>query len=127
MEKKGIILYRDMDGHRYAKQDNDKLLEVMESLLTIFDSYVKENTIMDYKSFFDNPLKYMTTKYDLLWNDYNGETNDYRIIKFLKDSGLRRDEVNGLKNRFDKLYNSLDEWNSAPIITKDLIKTTVPL
>ena len=127
MEKKGIILYRDMDGHRYAKQDNDKLLEVMESLLTIFDSYVKENTIMDYKSFFDNPLKYMTTKYDLLWNDYNGETNDYRIIKFLKDSGLRRDEVNGLKNRFDKLYNSLDEWNSAPIITKDLNKSTVPL
>ncbi len=113
-KKKGILLYRDNDALKYCKQDSKELFKIMEDLLTIAESYVKANVVDDYVRFFDNPMSYMILKYKSIWND-----------DLVKASEIDVSQVNSLKERFDKLYNALDEWNSAPRITKTTIVTGV--
>ncbi len=114
MKKERILLYRDNDALRYAKEDNKEIFKVMESLLTLFDAYIKVGAIDDYVRFFDNPLNFMILKYREVWNG-----------NLLLDSKLRADEVKSLKERFDKLYDALDEWKSAPVITRNTMVSNV--
>ena len=113
-KKKGILLYRDNDALRYAKQDSKELFSIMEDLLTIAEAYVQVNVVTDYAKFFNNPLSYMIKAYADIWNE-----------NLLVASNIDVSSVQSLKERFDKLYNELDQWNSAPIITKDAIATGV--
>ncbi len=123
MKKKGIILFRDLDGYRYAKHDEKELIKVMESLLTVFDSYVKFGAIENYESFFNNPIEYMTCKYHSIWNDCdNGFTLD-KETSFFNESGLRKDEVLSLVNKFNRFYSYLGDL--APTITKNEIKNNL--
>ncbi len=113
-KKERIHLYRDNDALRYAKHDNKELFKIMEDLLTIAEAYVKVNAVKDYKRFFENPISYMIQAYTETWND-----------NLLEASEINVSQVNSLKERFDKYYDYLDGWNSAPIITKTSIVTGV--
>ena len=106
-KKKGILLYRDNDALRYAKRDSKELFKVMEDLLTIAEAYVQVNVVKDYARFFKDPLGYMIKTYADIWNE-----------NLLIASKIDVSQVQSLKERFDKLYSSLEEWNSEPKITR---------
>jgi hypothetical protein len=121
--KKGIILYRDNYGLKYAKWDERKLFETMDALIELFDSYVKVGAIDNYIEFFLNPLKYMVTKYQSIWNDYNGTIGTTQEIEFLRESGLRREDIIVLKTLFDEKFHDLGDL--APIINASSIKANI--
>ena len=112
--KRRILLYEDNDAKRYAKRDSKELFKVMEDLLTIAEAYVSIDVVDDYVSFFNDPLGFMMEKYLEVWDG-----------NLLEESKLRIDEVKGLKDKYDRLSSQLEEWNSAPVITKDRIMTNV--
>ena len=113
-KKKGILLYRDNDALRYAKRNSKELFKVMEDLLTIAEAYVKVNVVTDYVRFFDNPMSYMIKAYADIWNE-----------NILIASQIDVSQVQSLKERFDKLYSSLEEWNSQPTITKTTMSSGI--
>ena len=114
MKKERILLYQDNDAMRYAKRDSKELFKVMEDLLTIAESYVQVDVVKDYARFFKDPLKYMIRAYADIWNE-----------NLLISSNIDVSAVESLKERFNKLYDSLSEWNSEPKITKDMIAQNV--
>ena len=112
--KRRILLYEDRDAMRYAKRDSKELFKVMEDLLTIAEAYVSIDVVDDYVSFFNDPLGFMMEKYLEVWDG-----------NLLEESKLRIDEVKGLKDKYDRLSSSLNEWNSAPIITATTMRTNI--